>query len=174
MNKNKHLLATLFLYALTGVSACVLYVNRDFIPVSIESSHPKSAILAPPMVDSEKTDNSVVQNETEAIEEVKADETMVSENASENADNGIKEPETESSDASDNNTYEPEYTYTASHSTGRLFIRDGASMDNKIISFMKPGTTGDVISIGDEWVLLKYNDIEGYVYKGYLTLTEKE
>lgn len=169
MNKNKHLLATLFLYALTGVSACVLYINRDSIPVNIESSHPKSAVLAPPVVEAEKEDTSIAQNETESIEEIKTDETMVAENT----DNSTKHPETESSDTSDAGTYEPEYTYTASHSTGRLFIRDGASLDNKIISFMRPGTTGDVISIGDEWVLLKYNDIEGYVYKGYLSLTEK-
>lgn len=68
----------------------------------------------------------------------------------------------------------PAYTYTAIHSTGRLFIRSGPSLENQIISFMRPGTTGPVVSIGDEWVLLKYGDVEGYVFKGYLKLTEVE
>ena len=174
MNKNKHLLVTLFLYALTGVSACALYTNRDSIPVSIESSHPKSAVLAPPVVVSKKDDTSVIQTKIDAIEEVKTDETIISENVTENIDNNIKYSEEEPYNISSDITYEPKYTYTTSHSSGRLFIRDGASMDNKIISFMRPGTTGDVISISDEWVFLKYNDIEGYVYKGYLNLTEKK
>ena len=43
----------------------------------------------------------------------------------------------------------------------------------KVLDFMNPGTTGDVISIDDEWVLLKYKDIEGYVYKEYWNITEK-
>ena len=68
----------------------------------------------------------------------------------------------------------PDYTYTAVHHTGRLFIRNGPSLENQIISFMRPGTTGAVISIGDEWVLLEYGDIEGYVFKGYLKLTQVE
>lgn len=74
----------------------------------------------------------------------------------------------------DENKKEPVYTYTAVHSAGRLFIRSGPSLENQIISFMRPGTTGDVVSVGDAWVLLQYGDIEGYVFKGYLKLTEVE
>lgn len=66
----------------------------------------------------------------------------------------------------------PVYTYTAIHSTGRLFIRSGPSMEDQIISFMRPGTTGTIISIGDNWALLKYGEIEGYVFKGYLKITK--
>ena len=174
MNSNKHLLTALFLYAITGVSACVLYTNSDLIPVSIKTSPPKSAALAPPMVVSEKSSNLDTQNETDTSTEVKLEEIIVSEDTNQNTDDSEKKAETESFDMSDTDSSQPEYTYTASHSTGRLFVRDGASLDNKIISFMKPGTTGDVISISDEWVFLKYNDIEGYVYKGYLNLTEKK
>lgn len=68
----------------------------------------------------------------------------------------------------------PAYTYTAVHSTGRLFIRNGPSLEHQIISFMLPGTTGVVLSVGEEWVLLEYGEVEGYVFKGYLELTEVE
>lgn len=68
----------------------------------------------------------------------------------------------------------PAYTYTAVHSTGRLFIRNGPSLEHQIISFMLPGTTGVVVSVGEEWVLLEYEEVEGYVFKGYLELTEVE
>ena len=164
MINKKHLLAALFLYAITGVSACILYTNRDIIPVSIESPQSKSTILASPAA--------VSQTKADSTKETETDKTIESENIASNINDGSNQPEP--SDTFDDNTYEQEYTYTASHNTGRLFIRDGASLDNKVLAFMNPGTTGDVISIDDEWVLLRYNDIEGYVYKRYLNLTEKK
>lgn len=66
---------------------------------------------------------------------------------------------------------EPAYAYTASHHTGRLFIRDGPSLENEIIGFLYPEASGTVISIHGEWVLLQHQESEGYVFGGYLTLT---
>lgn len=68
--------------------------------------------------------------------------------------------------------YEPHYRYRASHSSQRLFIRNGASLQAKIIGALQPGDTGEVIRIEEAWVYLKHNRIEGYVFKEYLTLTE--
>lgn len=68
--------------------------------------------------------------------------------------------------------YEPHYRYTASHSSQRLFIRNGASLQAKIIGALQPGDTGEVIRIEEAWVYLTHGRIEGYVFKEYLTLTE--
>ena len=46
-------------------------------------------------------------------------------------------------------------------------------MEADIIGSLKPGDSGDVIDIGEDWVLLKHGRIEGYVFKKYLLLTEQ-
>lgn len=71
-------------------------------------------------------------------------------------------------------TPEPEYIFTASHKSHRLFIRSGPSLEAQIIGSLQPGETGDVIMPGTEWTYLRFDGLEGYVYNGYLTLTEKE
>lgn len=78
----------------------------------------------------------------------------------------------ESSSEQAASTYEPRYSYMASHSSQRLFIREAPSLRAKIIGSLQPGESGEVIRIEEAWVLLKYQDIEGYVFKEYLTLTE--
>lgn len=78
----------------------------------------------------------------------------------------------ESSSEQAASTYEPRYSYTASHSSQRLFIREAPSLRAKIIGSLQPGESGEVIRIEEAWVLLKYQDIEGYVFMEYLTLTE--
>lgn len=56
--------------------------------------------------------------------------------------------------------------------TSRLRIRDAASMQGKIIGFMKNGNTVEVIEVGEEWHLIRFHDIEGYSSAKYLELTE--
>ena len=70
-------------------------------------------------------------------------------------------------------TAEPEYTYTAIHHSSKLFIREDASLNAGIIGFLKPGESGDVIRVEDDWVLLKHGNVEGFVYKKYLDLKER-
>lgn len=65
-----------------------------------------------------------------------------------------------------------QYTYTAIQKKQQLFIRDGASLDANVIGYLMPGDSGEVISIGESWVLLRHGDIEGYSYKKYLQLNE--
>lgn len=69
----------------------------------------------------------------------------------------------------------PQYTFTASHYMGNLHIRTGPSLNDPIIARIRPGDSGDVLSIGEEWsyVTFKQNGqyITGYVYNGYITLT---
>lgn len=67
---------------------------------------------------------------------------------------------------------EPQYTYIAIHKSQKLFIRDNNSITAKVIGYLNPGDTGEVVSIGPAWVLLKHGELEGYVFKEYLQLEE--
>ena len=180
MNRKIFLSALFFLYAAFGIIAFVLYENPGLysrlcqaVPAGLFASE-TNAYLSP----REVTFDAPAESETESSSELYAKETASAEaeteaNATLSAEQSAEASAEVSADQG-TDVAEPDYTYTASHSTGRLFIRNGPSLDYKIISFMRPGTTGDVISIGNEWVLLKYGDIEGYVFKVYLTLTPKE
>ncbi len=63
------------------------------------------------------------------------------------------------------------YTFTASHSTGALHVREYGSMEAAIIATLTPGTTGDVLELGPAWSLVKSVDITGYGFNGYLEYT---
>lgn len=41
---------------------------------------------------------------------------------------------------------QPQYAYTASHTSQRLFIRSGPSLEAQIIGSLRPGDSGDVIT----------------------------
>ena len=89
----------------------------------------------------------------------------------------VEEPSQEPSEAEtvpEEPAKELHYTYIASHRIGRLFIRNGPSLDNDIIGFMKPGSTGDVLELGDEWSLIQYEGTQGYTFNGYLTFIPVE
>ena len=54
----------------------------------------------------------------------------------------------------------------------RLFIRKSPSTEGEVLGVLWTGQSGEIIDIGDEWVLLKYGDIEGYVFKEFLIIEE--
>ena len=83
----------------------------------------------------------------------------------------LEEPETS---PSEEEIPPQQYTYVASHNAGRLFIRSGPSLDDTIIGFMRPGSTGDVLELGQDWSLIQYNDIQGYTFNQYLTFIPVE
>lgn len=178
LNRKVFLSVLFFLYVAFGIAAFVLYENPGLysrlcqtVPTGL-SALETYAYLSPREVTLDTPDVTEVQSESDAAS---SGETEINtESTTELSTELYSEASPEVSDEHHPDAAEPDYTYTASHSTGRLFIRNGPSLDYEIISFMRPGTTGDVISIGDEWVLLKYGDIEGYVFKSYLTLTPKE
>lgn len=104
------------------------------------------------------------------IEEPKSEEAIESETVIEEPSQELSEEETIPEEPAE----ELQYTYIASHSVGRLFIRNGPSLDNDIIGFMKPGSTGNVLELGDEWSLIQYKDTQGYTFNGYLTFIPVE
>lgn len=165
MKRKIAFIITLAFYLSVGVIGGLIFYNStgmEAVSVASTASVPENATLSAPVREAE---------ETEGSEEVLPELPELP--LSPSAETTETEGETESPEPESEALPEPEYTYTASHSSQRLFIRDGASMRAKIIGFLKPGESGDVVSIGESWVLLKHGDIEGYVFKEYLTLTER-
>ena len=164
MNRKIAFIITLVLYLSVGVAGFLVFSNSpDMKPIAVASTAvvPENATLSAPVRNEQETESA--ETELPSLPELPPAPSVETESA-----------ETESAEPESEVLPEPEYTYTASHSSQRLFIRDGASMRAKIIGFLRPGESGDVISIGESWVLVKHGDIEGYVFKEYLTLTERQ
>lgn len=54
----------------------------------------------------------------------------------------------------------------------RLRIRESGSLQGRIISFMRNGNVAEVIELGEEWHLILFQGVEGYVSAKYLEVTE--
>ncbi len=176
--KNAYILL-LILFLMVGGTGCFIYYKEpDLLPVSTPvSSSPGSATLSAPIRGSSESEESVefslptlpalaAESLEETVETAESTETVESVESEET-------PETESAPTETVDAPQKQYTYTAIQKSKRLFIRNGASLEADIIGFLRPGDSGDVIDIGEEWVLLKHGDIEGYSFKEYLKLTEK-
>lgn len=175
--KNAYILLLLLFLAVGGASCFVFFLEPELLSVTaFATSSPETATLTAPVrgraESEERTEAAlptlpelptVSSGETE--ESLEMVETMETAELEETAE-ATSVPE-ETVDAS-----QPQYTYTAIQSSKRLFIRTGPSLEADIISFLKPGDTGEVIEIGEEWVLLRHGDVEGYSFKKYLSLEE--
>lgn len=157
MYRKKALTLLLILYATLGVAGCIVYfVLPDRQPAFSAAAEGNATLSGP------------TGGSSSGIESAEADLPSLPEFPSVSPESTA--PPTP---ALPEATPEPEYTYTASHSSQRLFIRAAASMDAEIIGSLQPGESGDVILIGEDWVLLRHGEIEGYVAGRYLTLEIK-
>lgn len=176
--KNAYILLLLLFLAVGGASCFVYFLEPELLSVTaFATSSPETATLTAPVRGSAESEESiesalptlpelptVSSGETEeSLEMVETTETAKLEETAE-----AKSVPEETVDAS-----QPQYTYTAIQNSKRLFIRTGPSLEADIISFLKPGDTGEVIEIGEEWVLLRHGDVEGYSFKKYLSLEEQ-
>lgn len=176
--KNAYILLLLLFLAVGGASCFVFFLEPELLSVTaFATSSPETATLTAPVRDRAESEErmeaalptlpelpTVSSGETEeSLEMVETMETVELEETAE-----AKSVPEETVDAS-----QPQYTYTAIQSSKRLFIRTGPSLEADIISFLKPGDTGEVIEIGEEWVLLRHGDVEGYSFKKYLSLEEQ-
>ncbi len=154
MYRKKALTLLLVLYTALGVAGCLVCFALPDRQPAFPATVQENATLSGPRQDSSGTEDAQA-----ALPSLPALQT---------------EPEAATPEPSlPEATPETAYTYTASHSSQRLFIRAAASMDAEIIGFLQPGESGDVILIGDDWVLLRHGDTEGYVASRYLTLEIK-
>ncbi len=176
--KNAYILLLLLFLAVGGASCFVFFLEPELLSVTaFATSSPETATLTAPVRGRAESEEhmkaalptlpelpTVSSGETEeSLEMVETTETAEMEKTAE-----AKSVPEETVDAS-----QPQYTYTAIQSSKRLFIRTGPSLEADIISFLKPGDTGEVIEIGEEWVLLRHGDVEGYSFKKYLSLEEQ-
>ncbi len=176
--KNAYILLLLLFLAVGGASCFVFFLEPELLSVTaFATSSPETATLTAPVRGRAESEErmeaalptlpelpTVSSGETE--ESLEMVETMETAELEETAE--AKSVPEETVDAS-----QPQYTYTAIQSSKRLFIRTGPSLEADIISFLKPGDTGEVIEIGEEWVLLRHGDVEGYSFKKYLSLEEQ-
>ena len=176
--KNAYILLLLLFLAVGGASCFVFFLEPELLSVTaFATSSPETATLTAPVRGRAESEErmeaalptlpelpTVSSGETE--ESLEMVETMETAELEETAE--AKSVPEETVDAS-----QPQYTYTAIQSSKRLFIRTGPSLEADIISFLNPGDTGEVIEIGEEWVLLRHGDVEGYSFKKYLSLEEQ-
>ena len=176
--KNAYILLLLLFLAVGGASCFVFFLEPELLSVTaFATSSPETATLTAPVRGSAESEErmeaalptlpelpTVSSGETEEsmetleiVETVESEETIETENAPEATADAPQQ----------------QYTYTAIQRSKRLFIRTGPSLEADIISFLKPGDTGEVIEIGEEWVLLRHGDVEGYSFKKYLSLEEQ-
>lgn len=156
MYRKKALILLLVLYATLGVAGCIVYFVLPDRQPAFSAAAEGNATLSGPTGDSSGTKS--VEADLPSLPELPS----VSPESTATPTPALPEA-----------TPEPEYTYTASHSSQRLFIRAAASMDAEIIGSLQPGESGDVILIGEDWVLLRHGETEGYVASRYLTLEIK-
>lgn len=176
MNRKFAYILLLLLFLILGGAGCFLMVSDSILLTgwmwTVPASYaPEDATLSAPVhntVETKESEETVLPTlpELPSANSEESAETMENTASEESA-------ETESASTETADAPEKEYTYTAVHKSKRLFIRQDASLNADIIGFLKPGDSGDVISILEDWVLLRHGNVEGYVSKKYLTLTEK-
>ncbi|MBO5552225.1 MAG: SH3 domain-containing protein [Lachnospiraceae bacterium] len=64
------------------------------------------------------------------------------------------------------------YSFISNNETTDLRMREEANENSKIVYRLKPGTTGYVVYLGDEWSWVYADGYEGYCANEYLTLKE--
>ena len=153
MNRKVAYLIMLSLYVIVGIGALCIMKNPGILPSFSIDIASKEAVLSAP--------ESIPEKVTEP-EEIVSQPTPQPEAPAEGSEEVPEEKKA------------PQYTYTAIQRSKKLHIRKGPSLEDEIIGFLLPGDSGEVISIGEEWVYLKHEALEGYVFKEYLKLTEIE
>ncbi len=161
MNRKKAFTTMALLCLITGIIAGLfVWVPGIQSIVPTASLRNKGATLSAPMASAKESEAAVLPTPFPASPEVTSTPEPTS------------VPETATPSEAPEIQQEPQYTYTAIQKSKKLFIRDDDSLSANIIGYLMPGDSGDVISIGPTWVLLKHGEIEGYSYKEYLQLDE--
>lgn len=167
MNRKTFLTGLAAFYLISGCGAGWLTWQQS--DTTAAESTVDTALVLP----TSEPETSAPETEAETIPETT--EAMVTEpEASETAETAVSEPETEPAEEStEAETEAVAYTYRAIHKKYRLFIRETPDAASLSIGYLKPGETGDVISVDEDWILLEHNGLTGYVSAQFLELTEK-
>lgn len=167
MNRKKALIILGILYGVSGVGAGVVchgqneevFLVKDEIVVLEETAETEMV----EEVESAVTEmNQEMQQTEEIIEETtEAEQVKTEESGNEEMTSEIIEAE------------EKKYMATAINvGKSRLMIRDAGSMQGNVISYMRNGDVVEVVELGEEWHLIRFRKVEGYVSAKYLEVTE--
>lgn len=193
MKRKTAFIIMICLYLVTGAAACAILFSsglRSSIPAvsadpsaqtelpeaadpSAQTELPEAADPSVQTESSEATDSSVQAELPEAADSSAQTESPDSADPSAQAE---QEQIAESSDSSETPSAqkaEVKYRGIADQDKGkRLFIRKSPSTEGEVLGVLWTGQSGEILDIGEEWVLLKYGDIEGYVFKEFLIIEE--
>jgi len=144
-----------------GIGACVIVYRSDERQMQTLAEKQPVATLSAPAEKSEtieETEEELPQPEElpQAEEPVEAAET----------EEIPEQPEEETVPA------EPKYRFTVEPIASRLCVRKEPSLQAEILGFVYSNQSGEVLSLGEEWSLIKYEDLEGYSSMEYLILEE--
>ena len=165
MKRKKALLILGMLYGVCGVGMGAVWYGQKEEPLAMEEVAVREEM-----------------SETEDVQETVVVETQPSIQQQEeitDVEETITEVETEEETSEEQTvmeiveTEEKKYIATAINvGNSRLRIRDSASLQGKIISSMRNGNVVEVIELGEEWHLIRFQSVEGYVSAKYLEVTE--
>ena len=179
MKRKTAFIIMICLYLVTGAAACAILFSSG-----LRSSTP--AVSADPSAQTESSEATDPSAQTESSE---ATDSSAQTESSETANSAVQteSPDSADSSAGPEQVAEPsespetpsaqkeevKYRGIADQDKGkRLFIRKSPSTEGEVLGVLWTGQSGEIIDIGDEWVLLKYGDIEGYVFKEFLIIEE--
>lgn len=185
MKRKTAFIIMICLYLLTGAAACaILFSSGQRSAIPAVSADSEEAELTTPAADTLKGVDSSAPSESSEATDPSA-QTELPEAADSSAQTELPEatdpsagPEqvSDPSDSSETPSAQKEevkYRGIADQDEGkRLFIRKSPSTESEILGVLWTGQSGEILDIGDEWVLLKYGDIEGYVFKEFLMIEE--
>jgi len=145
--------AAISFYVVVGVTACVFFfLKGSSLSGDLIMAHTTLAESVPET----SGDGPVAIPETE--QETETPQTQPAE---------TQAPETESPQEAP--VY---YAFTTLNTTTSLHVREGASMEAKIIARLSPGVTGYVLEKGPVWSLVDAGGIVGYIFNEYLEFRE--
>lgn len=166
MNRRLAFIIMFVLCFTLGISACIIvYRSDDKQMQTLAEKQPLATLSAPA---------TVVSEPKETVSESVVEAPTVIPNTEEAPEAAEEMPEvTEEVPATDEpEPVTPKYRFTVESIASRLCVRKAPSLDAEILGFIYTDQSGEVIEIGEEWVQLKYEDLEGYAFKEYLIIEE--
>ena len=173
MKRKTAFIIMICLYLLTGAAACaILFSSGQRSAIPAVSADSEEAELTTPAADTLKgVDSSATSESSEATDPSAQTELPEATDPSAGPEQ-VSDP-SDSSETPSAQKEEVKYRGIADQDEGkRLFIRKSPSTESEILGVLWTGQSGEILDIGDEWVLLKYGDIEGYVFKEFLMIEE--
>lgn len=167
MNRKKTLAVLGLLYGICGIGAGIVCFGQT-------EEEPEEAVFVAGTlqgeVEQEETESEVSELVEPEPEEIELEESELEEPEPEIVIETTIEVEAVIETEPEPVAEQQQYMVTVIDVDRRLRIRDAASMQGKIIGYMRNGDAAEVIEVGEEWHLIRFEDVEGYVSADYLEL----